>query len=398
MKKITLSLLFLCLIGSTCALQAQYVGKAPAHVIFVIEENYSYAKIIGSAYAPTFTWLSKQSYVANLTNDYAITHPSEPNYLELFSGSDQGVTTDEIGPDASAPFSDCNMASSMIQKGYTFKGYAETQPSVGWYQTNNGNYVTKHCPWINWVGGSNADSVPIKDMVPFAPIGTYYPDSTHYSTLPTLSWVIPNLVDDMHDPYTASTAISNGDAWFKTNIMPLVRWASNPANNTVVIAIWDEDDGSASNNIPLLICSGLVKGGTYTTPKTNHYSVYKMIEEMYSITPQCGSSATATDITSNLWNAVYTGVNTVNEPVDQVNTWPVPAKDELNMNIISSTEGKASIGMYDITGRLVKQMPAELKIGDNNFIVSTNDISNGVYFLNITGDKINICKKIVVGR
>ncbi|HWY97905.1 MAG TPA: alkaline phosphatase family protein [Bacteroidia bacterium] len=398
MKKITQSLLFLYLIGSTCALQAQYVGKAPAHVVFVIEENYSYAKIIGSAYAPTLTWLSKQSYVANLSDMYAITHPSEPNYLELFSGSNQGVSTDEIGPDASAPFSDCNMASSMIQKGYTFKGYAETQPSVGWYMSNSGNYVTKHCPWINWVGGTNADSVPIKDMVPFAPVGTYFPDSNSYSTLPTLSWVVPNLVDDMHDPYTASTAISNGDAWFKKNIMSLVRWASNSANNTVVVVIWDEDDGSASNNIPCLICSGLVKGGTYSSPKTNLYSAYKLIEEMYSITPQCGSSATATDITSNMWNALYTGVNSVSEVTNMVTTWPVPAKDELNMNITSVTESKALIGMYDITGRLIKQMPAELKAGDNSFIISTNDISNGIYFLNITGDKINICKKILVGK
>jgi hypothetical protein len=388
MKKTTLLKIISCLLMGSYALHAQ----PPTHVVFVIEENYAYAKIIGSAYAPTFTWLSKQSYVANFTDCYAITHPSEPNYLELFSGSNQGVLFDESGPDSKAPFCDCNLASSLIQKGYTFTGYSETQPSAGWYQSDAGEFVTKHCPWINWVGGSCADSVPIKDMLPFAPVGTYFPDSNHYGTLPTVSWVIPNLVDDMHDPSTASVAIPNGDAWFKTNMMPLVRWAANPANNTIVIAIWDEDDYSASNNIPFLICGGNVKGGNITSPKINHYSVLKMVEDMYGLT-ECGSSSGATAVPS-----FWVGINSINQPANDVKTWPVPATDELNMNITASSENKAKIGLYDITGRLVKEMLTELKPGDNNLTINTSDISNGVYFLNVTGDKINVSRKVVIGR
>ncbi len=398
MKKITFCLLTLGALLQGFALHAQYVGKPPAHVVLVMEENYGYSKIIGSAYAPTFTALSKDSFCANFTDMYAITHPSEPNYLELFSGSNQGVLLDENGPNASAPFKTCNLAASLIHAGYTFAGYSETQPSVGWYNSDAGNYVTKHCPWINWVGGS-ADSVPVKDMLPFAPIGTYFPDSNHYTNLPSMSWVIPNLVDDMHDPSTASTAIPNGDTWFKKNLMPLVRWAAVPANNTVVIVVWDEDDQctGCTNNIPLLICSGIVKGGNVTSPKVNHYSLLKLMEEMFGITTFCGSSSTATEIPSSIWT-VTTGVNTVTEPVNQVVTWPIPAKNELNMHIISVDEGKATVSLYDITGRIVKEMPAELKSGDNYLTISTENVSNGIYFLNITGDKINVCKKIVIGK
>jgi hypothetical protein len=398
MKKITLSLAISSIMLAGISAKAQ-VPVRPVHVILVLEENYAYSEIIGSSYAPTFTALSKASTTVNFTQMFAITHPSEPNYLDLFSGSDQGVIADETGPDAGASFNDCNMASSVIAKGFTFKGYSETQPSVGWFSGNSGNYCTKHCPWINWMEGDNgstckSDSVPAKDDVPFAPVGTYFPDSNHYSTLPTVSWIIPNLVDDMHDPSTPSTAISNGDKWFKTNVMPLVRWCQQPASNSLVIVVWDEDDGSAGNNIPMLFCSSLCNGGTCST-KLNHYDLLKTVEDMYGAT-LCGSASSGVDVPTSIWN--LTSVNTVNQPVNDVTAWPVPAKNQLNMNVSSVAEGKANIGMYDITGRLVKEMPAELKVGDNYLTINTDDVSSGIYFLNIKGDNINISKKVVVSK
>lgn len=49
---------------------------------------------------------------ANLTNSYGLTHPSRPNYLQLFSGSHQGVTGDSCYTPgfSSAP----NLASELI--------------------------------------------------------------------------------------------------------------------------------------------------------------------------------------------------------------------------------------------------------------------------------------------
>jgi hypothetical protein len=395
MKKITNYLIALCVLVSTYSLQAQYIGKTPAHVIVVMEENYAYAKIIGASLAPTFTALSKASYCANMTLATAISHPSEPNYLQLFSGSNQGVTTDLSGPCPGAPLNNCNLGSQIIQSGHTFIGYSEGQPSVGWISGDKGNYYTKHCPWINWIGhNTNPDTIPVTSDQPY----TAFPDSNHYSTLPSMAWVIPNSIDDMHDG-SASSAIPNGDTWFKKNMMPLVRWASNPVNNTIVIVIWDEDDyssSSPSNHIPLLVCSGLVIGGNYGTA-VNHYSTLRLMEEMFGITTYCGSAATATEYPINMWT-VTTGTNSITQPVNEVTTWPVPAKNELNMHITSVNDDKANVSLYDITGRMVKEIPAELKSGDNYMTVSTEDVSNGIYFLNVVGEKINVCKKIVVGK
>src|SRR5712692_4817388 len=64
----------------------------PSHVVVVIEENRSFSEIIGSPNAPYINSLAAQG--ALMTNSFALTHPSQPNYLDLFSGSNQGVNDD----------------------------------------------------------------------------------------------------------------------------------------------------------------------------------------------------------------------------------------------------------------------------------------------------------------
>ena len=84
-----------------------------------MEENNGYSQIIGSSQAPYINTLASQG--ALFTNSSALTHPSQPNYLDLFSGSDQGVTSD------SCPhtFSVASLESELNGAGKSFKGYSE---------------------------------------------------------------------------------------------------------------------------------------------------------------------------------------------------------------------------------------------------------------------------------
>ena len=59
--------------------------KAPGHVIIVIEENHGYEQIIGSDSAYFINRLARQG--ALFTNSHGVTHPSQPNYLAIFSGN-----------------------------------------------------------------------------------------------------------------------------------------------------------------------------------------------------------------------------------------------------------------------------------------------------------------------
>src|SRR5689334_15672015 len=96
----------------------------PDHVVVVIEENHSFSEIFRPATAPYIHSLAKGG--ALLTNSFAITHPSEPNYLALFSGSTHGITDDST-PHS---FADANLGSELLAAGRSFVGYSEGLRSV----------------------------------------------------------------------------------------------------------------------------------------------------------------------------------------------------------------------------------------------------------------------------
>ncbi|HTB31397.1 MAG TPA: T9SS type A sorting domain-containing protein, partial [Bacteroidia bacterium] len=251
-------------------------------------------------------------------------------------------------------------------------------------------------PWINWINCSTIDSIPVVDDIPYSDINGYtgsaiFPDSNNYASLPTLTWVIPNSINDMHDG-NESSALPAGDSWFKANMMPLVRWCANPANNSVLFVTWDEDDNSEGNKVVMMACSGLIVGGTYNT-RLNHYSWLKTIEDMYGAT-ECSNAATAVDFPASMWKV--SAIPSINQSAQLENTWPNPAKDELNVGIMATNDAQTTFAIYDVTGRLAKELPAKLRSGENTVTLSTTDVAAGIYFLKITGDNINICNKITV--
>lgn len=72
---------------------------APDHVVVVVFENHAYSQVIDSSSSPYINSLKTGG--ANLSQSYAETHPSQPNYFTLFSGSTQGITDDSCYTPAS---------------------------------------------------------------------------------------------------------------------------------------------------------------------------------------------------------------------------------------------------------------------------------------------------------
>jgi hypothetical protein len=250
----------------------------PAHVVIVMEENHSYSDIIGNtANAPYMNTLASQG--ALMTASYAITHPSEPNYMALFSGSTWGLTGDTCPVTETTT---ANLGSELLSAGKTFKGYSEGLPSTGSTVCTSGKYARKHSPWINF------SKIPTSDSLPF----TSFPSSSNYASLPTLSFVIPNLNDDMHDG-----TISAASSWLNTHMSAYATWAK--ANNSLLIVTWDEDDSTEGNQIPTIIVGQPVKVGHYDET-INHYNLLSTLEAMYGL-PKVGASATASPIT-DIWN------------------------------------------------------------------------------------------------
>jgi len=310
----------------------------PAHVVVVMEENHSYSDIIGNtADAPYINTLAGEG--ASMTSYYAVTHPSDPNYLALFAGNTFGLTSDEC---PLAEGTTANLGSELLAAGDTFKGYSEGLPSAGSTACTSGEYASKHSPWVNF------SNIPAADQQPF----TAFPSSSNYASLPTVSWVIPNLDDDEHDG-----TIQQSDTWLKTNLSSYATWAQT--HNSLLIVTWDEDDYTESNQVPAIIVGQNVKTGTYDET-VNHYNLLATLEAMYAL-PQAGSSAGLAPI-SDIWNGSTTGgANTVTVTNPGTQTATVGTATSLQLSGTDSASGQTLT--YSATG-----LPAGLSISSSGLI------------------------------
>lgn len=247
----------------------------PAHIVIVVEENRSESGIIGNKSAPFITALAAGG--ANMTQSFAETHPSEPNYLALFAGNTFGVTTDQCPVNAGAA---PNLGSELLAAGYTFAGFAEGLPAAGSPVCSAGKYARKHVPWANFTNVPPANSLPFSAF----PMGDY-------ARLPTVSFVIPNNDDNMHDG-----SIAQADTWLNRQLSGYANWAV--ANNSLLIVTFDEDDGGRRNQIPTVFYGAHVRPGNYAE-QISHYNVLSTLEQMYGL-PKTGYAASAPPIT-DIW-------------------------------------------------------------------------------------------------
>ena len=250
----------------------------PDHIVMVIEENHSYSQIIDSPDAPYINSLAARGAV--FTQSFGAAYPSQPNYLALFSGSTQGIT------DNSCPhtFTTPNLGHALLAAGLTFAGYSEDLPSVGSLICSVGLYARKHNPWVNWQN-SVANGIPATANIPL----TGFP--SEYSKLPTVSVIVPNQINDMHDGKDPG-AIQAGDRWLQQHLDTYVQWAQE--HNSLLIVTWDEDNKKENNRIVTLFVGPMVQVGRYEQ-RISHYNVLRTIEDLYGL-PHAGASADAAPI------------------------------------------------------------------------------------------------------
>lgn len=195
--------------------------KRPDHIVVVMEENHStenvgsFARIIGNDEAPYINSLAKNGRL--FTDAYAVAHPSQPNYLALFSGSTQGVTDDDRHSFSNVP----NLATQLSDAGLSFTGFAESQSP------------RKHNPWESFTNAKNVE----RNMDNFP---------NDFNKLPAVSFVIPNLDNDMHDG-----TVEEADQWIKDKLGAYADWAKT--HNSLLIVMTDEDDFMHDNHIPVIV-------------------------------------------------------------------------------------------------------------------------------------------------
>jgi len=240
--------------------------------VLVVEENKTFAQIIGNPAASYINELARRGVL--FTQSYGVAHPSQPNYLALFSGSTQGVRSD-ICP---LEFSGNNLAAALTEKGLSFTTYSETMPQAGFDGCSYGSYMRKHNPAANW-----------KELEKLNQPFSAFPQD--YSRLPTVSLIVPDQLNDMHDG-----SISQGDSWLAKNIESYAQWAKT--HNSLLIITWDEDNGTANNHIATLFIGPMIQSGS-SMQHINHYNILRTLEEMLGLA-YVGESANV-DSVSGVW-------------------------------------------------------------------------------------------------
>lgn len=284
----------------------------PDHTVIVILENKSARQILNNKDAPFLNNLAQSGayfseahfaqtpygILPTKATSYLPARPSQPNYLYLFSGNNQGVLPDwfrdehspyvgtaiygrggdllippvkgaHVGignsliPPSMRPITSPNLGAAIINVGGTFGSFSESLPYPHYDDPNDPNsaaldvdlYRRKHNPAINWINfrGSQLPDDKARFLLPVSVnlgfTNTHDPvdgndyrgfaldtKGAHigYEQLPTVSIVVPN---DQHNAHSSSIAAA--DAWLVTHIKPYAEWART--HNSLLVVTFDED-------------------------------------------------------------------------------------------------------------------------------------------------------------
>ncbi len=246
-------------------------------IVVVIGENEKASTVFDSINdAPYINSLAHSG--AAFISSFGIQHPSQPNYLCLFSGSNQGIM------DNSKPvehFTTPNLARELFNYGKTFVCYSEDLPYSGFDDVSSGLYARKHNPVSNWTG-SGPNQVPASFNQPISEM------PADFFLLPDVCFIIPNLCNDGHDVCAPdSNRTKQFDRWLQTNLSAYANWCAQ--NNSLLIVTYDEDDWSGNNRIATVFYGAHVKQGVYAAT-INHYKILRTIEDLMKLTKHAGAA------------------------------------------------------------------------------------------------------------
>ncbi|MGB8363718.1 MAG: alkaline phosphatase family protein [Rhizomicrobium sp.] len=316
------------------------------HIFVIILENHSTDEIIGgNSAAPELNRLAREYGFAS--NYYAISHPSEPNYVALVGGDTFGIADDDayyckpgakqwgcsksaepgyVDHTVDAP----NLARQLDSRGISWRGYFEDIPEPGslvyrWpspQQPAAGKpdslYAAKHNGFMAFKNVHD-DPRRAEKIVGF---GVLYRDIAA-GTLPRFAHIVPNQCNDMHglhghdvpDDCTGKTSaglIGRADRTVGKIVGAITGSAmwKGPENDAIVVT-FDENDDDRPDSHPNGCCGsgpnepGSPGGGWITTivitnrgPRHlddptpyNHYSLLRTIEAGLGIDQFVGHAA-----------------------------------------------------------------------------------------------------------
>lgn len=304
-----------------------------AHVFVIVEENRGFDDIIGSRHAPQLNRFATEYGLA--TRYYAVTHPSQPNYVALIGGYTFGIRDDDAfycRPHSTQPrcsysgmpgyvnhtIDAPNLATQLQAAHLSWKNYNESLPAPGSLAVVASDpkaldvsrglqiYAAKHSGFLNYASVQH-DPHRAEHIVGFE---TFHAD-LRSGRIPNFSFIIPNLCDDMHgggllilpddcSDLHPTDLVERGDrtaAAIVAEIMASPAWQSK--DNSAIVITWDEDDGggktsccgtdpkdpanAGGGHIATIVITNHGPRHVVDATPYSHYSLLRTIEDVFGI-------------------------------------------------------------------------------------------------------------------
>ncbi|KAJ6111481.1 Phosphate-repressible acid phosphatase [Penicillium sp. IBT 18751x] len=268
-----------------------------------------------------FEKLAKEGIL--LTNYFATTHPSEPNYAASACGDDFGMDNDDFHQ---IPSNVSTIADLFDTKGVSWGEYQQNMPYAGyqgyrWPETGANEYVRKHNPLVLFNSVTDSDTRPLQ----IKNFTSFYEDVKH-KRLPQHMFITPNMTNDAHD----SDITVAGD--FLADFLPPLLENDYFSKDTLVLVTFDETSTYAKpNRVYSILLGGAVPShlkGTKDDTFYTHYSIIASLSANWGL-PSLGRW----DCGANLLDLVAKKVGYTNWNVDNMDkvflnqTYPGPLSD-----------------------------------------------------------------------
>ncbi len=288
------------------------------HVFVIMMENTGSESLIGNTADAPWINMAAATY-GYAANYYGVTHPSQPNYVAVTSGSTHGVA-DDNDVDINA----VNIVDQLESHGKTWTDYQQALDlcngdklahSCGTHGTIDQDlYERKHNPFVSYLDVQGNDA-RMANVVDYSQLAT----DLASGTVANYSFIAPDQCHDMHgrfiDPGVSADTdcryppagelnhglVAAGDTFLADTVGMIM---SSPvwSENSVIFVTWDESDytGSSSDfgfgdtsgcctanpgggHVVTLVISSTHTGARQSDRAYNHYSLLGTIQDAWHL-------------------------------------------------------------------------------------------------------------------
>ncbi|MBP8034143.1 MAG: T9SS type A sorting domain-containing protein [Bacteroidia bacterium] len=178
-------------------------------------------------------------------------------------------------------------------------------------------------------------------------------------------------------------------------------YGSSPGSLSVTLTRWDSGTNSrvivASGNIAHSPSAMAMSWTNFTIPLT--YADGNNPDSCIIVLKASGSAPTNLDylwVDNLAFTGTVTGLKTQESFLSNVNVFPNPSADLINVTLHLKSEQKVSLELVDVTGKLIVSKELGSLQGESNQSLNVHGIAKGTYFVKVVSDKGTEVKKIII--